>query len=181
MVLTETGVADAKSLIEERQYNFIQKLVFRPDFQNSYLHRVTQLAKDVKCPMGRRIESFISIPKAETDFVMQKKIHTLQNINNSESTRKQTYLRINPFLSVCPIYISNTFIPEVARIAVSRLRLSSHYLHIETGRWSRIARENRLCQCGEVQTEHHVLIGCPLSETLRTQYPVVKQYANREL
>ena len=178
LVLTETGVADAKSLIEERQYNFIQKLVFRPDFQNSYLHRVTQLAIDVKCPMGRRIESFISIPKAESDFVMQRKIHTLQNINNSESTRKQTYLSINPFLSVCPIYTSNTFIPEVARIAVSRLRLSSHYLRIETGRWSRIPRENRLCQCGEVQTEHHVLIECPLSETLRTQYPVVKQYAN---
>ena len=42
-----------------------------------------------------------------------------------------------------------------------------------TGRWARIPREERLCSCGtgEVQTEEHVLVLCPLSNQLHSLYP----------
>ena len=74
------------------------------------------------------------------------------NINNSEKTRDKTYKEINPSLSTSVIYCKDSKIPEYARIAITRLRLSSHRLRIETGRWSRLPKEERLCSCGMIQT-----------------------------
>ena len=50
-------------------------------------------------------------------------------------------------------------------------RLSSHNLKIETGRWTRQPRELRLCLCGQVQDEMHVIQFCPLTERLRYFHP----------
>ena len=61
-------------------------------------------------------------------------------------------------------------IPEHLRVALTRIRLGSHRLKVETGRWSRIPVEQRLCTCGEVQTEQHVLLSCPLSEPIRETF-----------
>ena len=47
------------------------------------------------------------------------------------------------------------------------MRLASHHLKIETGRWSRLPREQRLCQCGQVQTEEHVILNCVLLNNAR--------------
>ena len=60
---------------------------------------------------------------------------------------------------------------DFLRIAFTRLRTSSHRLKIETGRWSRVPREMRVCQCGEgVQTEEHVLVGCNLTKGIQERY-----------
>ena len=61
-------------------------------------------------------------------------------------------------------------IPEHARICVTRVRLSSHRLKVETGRWARIPRDQRLCSCGQIQDEEHVLLKCPLSAHLRRDF-----------
>ena len=79
-----------------------------------------------------------------------------------------TYSIMNQ-MSLCPIYCNRSFVPEFPRLAVTRLRLSSHYLRIETGRWSRLPQENRLCKCGQCQTEEHVLLNCKLTESLRSK------------
>ena len=57
------------------------------------------------------------------------------------------------------------------RIAFTRIRLSSHRLKIETGRWARIPKQERLCTCGAIQTEQHVLLNCPVTEFLRELFP----------
>ena len=57
------------------------------------------------------------------------------------------------------------------RTTFTRFRTSSHRLKIETGRWSRIERERRVCQCGNgVQTEEHVLVHCELAQGIRQKY-----------
>ncbi len=45
-------------------------------------------------------------------------------------------------------------------------------LKIETGRWARITREERLCPCGDVyiQSESHILIHCEYTRNLRERY-----------
>ena len=58
------------------------------------------------------------------------------------------------------------------RMAFTRFRVSSHSLCIETGRWNRrgrgrLPREERLCVCGEVQTEWHVVENCPVTRDIR--------------
>ena len=89
-----------------------------------------------------------------------------------------TYLEINPELSVFPLYSKQ--IPEYARISATRLRLSSHNLRIETGRWARIQREDRLCSCGNLQTEEHVLLYCERTAALRSELPIMSSFNNAQ-
>ena len=53
--------------------------------------------------------------------------------------------------------------------------MSAHSLAVEVGRWNRRGRgrlplEERLCPCGEIQTERHVTQHCILTEHLREMY-----------
>ena len=53
---------------------------------------------------------------------------------------------------------------------VSRFRLSSHELFIETGRYSNIPRQLRICKCcnmNVIENEFHFLLVCPLYRDLR--------------
>ena len=95
----------------------------------------------------------------------------------SNSSRRQTYKLLNPELSVHDVYIKKININDVYRTSFTRLRLSSHNLAIETGRWNRRGRgrlpiEERLCSCGEVQTELHVVESCPVTLHVRTNYSI---------
>ena len=75
------------------------------------------------------------------------------------------YYCINPSSDVHCVYkMRSEFIPEHLRIAFTRMRLSSHRLRVETGRWSRLPREQHLCACGQVQDEQHILTVCPIVE-----------------
>ena len=66
------------------------------------------------------------------------------------------------------MYQGETVVDDDLRTALTRLRLSSHRLRIETGRWARIEHDNRLCQCGlSIQTEQHVLSECDLVADIR--------------
>ena len=86
-----------------------------------------------------------------------------------QTSRFLAYKTLNPNLSVHPIYQTRG-IPEYARTALTRLRLGSHRLKVETGRWMRIPFDERLCPCGSsVQTEVHVLLDCPLLDHIRGQ------------
>ena len=60
--------------------------------------------------------------------------------------------------------------PEYVRVTLTRFRTSSHRLAIETGRWSRIPPEQRLCDCGRPQTEEHAICTCPLTANVRERF-----------
>ena len=62
---------------------------------------------------------------------------------------------------------------ESRRIIFTKLRLSSHDLAIERGRSSRTPRDNRLCVCGQIQTEEHIICECIVSADIRHMYPNV--------
>ena len=67
------------------------------------------------------------------------------------------YFDINPELHVSP-FINN--LHPLCRNII-RFRLGSHCLPIETGRWSRVTREQRLCEtCNVLGDEHHVKYHC---------------------
>ena len=94
-----------------------------------------------------------------------------QRLYDTARTKFITYRTINPMCSVHLVYTSRRFtIPEKYRLSFTRLRLSSHDLRIETGRWARIPCDRRLCPCGDIQDEKHVLLDCPLSQTIRDTY-----------
>jgi hypothetical protein len=54
---------------------------------------------------------------------------------------------------------------------MARFRSGSHWLKLETGRHERLPREQRICECcnlNEVENEHHMLFSCTLYSTIRT-------------
>ena len=82
---------------------------------------------------------------------------------------------INENLITHEIYCKKNKISEVYRVAFTRFRVSSHLLAVETGRWNRRGRgrlpmEDRLCTCGLVQSEEHVVSVCPVSQDIRNYY-----------
>ena len=103
---------------------------------------------------------------------------TLQNnIMTSDSSRRVTYREINPDLKVHGIYSTKHNVPEHERILFTRFRLASHSLAVEVGRWSRRSRgrlplEERLCTCGAIQTEVHVVQQCPLTQNIRETHNI---------
>ena len=107
------------------------------------------------------------------DICLAEREDVRNSIRNSTSTKRKTYINMNPNL-ISPKIYTNGNVPEYQRIEFSRFRLSSHNLRIETGRWSRIARENRFCSCemNAVQTEDHVALECPLTADLRRAYNI---------
>lgn len=64
------------------------------------------------------------------------------------------------------------------RIAMTKLRVSSHRLEIEVGRWARPNRtpinERKCRNCNKLEDEFHFLLECPLYSDLRKMY--IKRY-----
>ena len=91
---------------------------------------------------------------------------------SEEGSRYQMYRKLNPELSKHEIYWAKD-ISEYKRISFSRFRTGSHRLKIETGRWSRIPRERRVCSCddGGVQDEPHLIVNCSHLSNLRIEFP----------
>jgi hypothetical protein len=59
------------------------------------------------------------------------------------------------------------------RIALTKFRVSSHQLSIETGRYHNIPQSERKCRCCQmnvVETEYHFLLVCPMYRELRGKY-----------
>ena len=99
-----------------------------------------------------------------------------QKIRQSESSRRSVYVNhMNTDLSTHSIYSSKHSIYEPHRTAFTRFRVSSHMLANETGRWNRGGRgrlpiDQRLCSCGAIQSEEHVVCNCPISQNLRDRF-----------
>ena len=67
------------------------------------------------------------------------------------------------------------------RFSITRLRLGSHNLMIERGRWQRPKVEfiDRICdECGVIEDEFHVLMICKRFDELRKQYFPLALYEN---
>ena len=60
------------------------------------------------------------------------------------------------------------------RIALTKLRVSSHRLEIEMGRWARPERiefDDRKCKlCNKLEDEFHFVLECPLYDDIRKKY-----------
>ena len=83
-----------------------------------------------------------------------------------------TYFRINPNLE-SPIFYRDSSCQEIDRITITRYRVGSHKLEIQTGRQRNINATDRLCKCGTgVQNIDHVLFRCPLTQIIRTTHRI---------
>ena len=90
---------------------------------------------------------------------------------NTTSSKLETYCLFKLDTS-CESYLNKITLNKY-KFALSRFRLSSHNLALETGRYYNIPKENRICtfcNMNKIESEYHFLLVCPLYAELRRQY-----------
>ena len=169
VVLTECGMIELKELVRKCQQRFINSKLVDPEEPLSKIYRLCQ---------QNNTNAFRCLQRAK-EFVFDAEARRKQAMNSSEKTRTVTYRNINPQFSVHGMYKStDRYYPDYRRVEVTRFRVGSHRLKVETGRWSRTPRELRVCSCGTgdaVQDEGHVVFDCDYTEDLRLKYGVVAE------
>jgi len=163
LVYLETGQTNAKSMVVDRQIKFLQKMKLK----NSYVMDIVDFAIRTGSPMGKRIATILDYETCQQSLFMK---NLNESVAQSESSRRSTYRDLNPSLEPSKALKMYT-INESDRIALTRMRLGSHQLRVETGRWAGIPLENRTCPCNTgIQNELHVLLSCPRSQHIRQRF-----------
>ena len=169
LCLAEIGFPPLQSLVRHKQQTFIKNMIARTEgIPDDPFRFALDLTYTGNITLSRYIISILSV----SNHISEARDNLYERIRASTRTKYVTYRDINPTMAVHNVYTVNnkSIIKEHYRISFTRLRLSSHRLKIETGRWTRLPRERRLCQCGAVQDEKHVLELCALTEHLRGHY-----------
>ena len=165
IVLIESGMPAVTDRIRKRTAKFVKKELAVEQADKTPLQKIFDICK-TKRTKGYKFMSDLLLPTVVESSLVEK-------FANESGTKAVTYRTLNPELKLHPVYASAEYIDERARITFTRLRLSSHNLKIETGRWSRIEREERLCECGlAVESEEHVLLECPKTEEVRRKFHI---------
>ena len=136
LCLVEIGMSPLAAVVKQRQYNLLHKLIdTRTGDQQDPFMFALHMAKTFDPKLSRYIDNVLSNP----DHIGSAKRLLYHRIATSNRSKFVTYRTINPNFDVHSVYFSKdcSFIPEAYRISFSRIRLSSHNLRIETGRWSR--------------------------------------------
>ena len=170
LCLVESGKPPAKELIQKRLKSFLEKKMHERDMEEPF-QIVYNMCRNENSPGFKFLQKMAS---RNTDVDSLEKV-SLAIRNNANATKFVTYCTVlNPDLSTHTAY-GKICIPDYVRVSFTRLRVMSHNLKVETGRWSRLARENRVCQCDRscVQDEKHVLLECPMSAPLRQRYSML--------
>ena len=171
VALLEGGFARLSALIKERQYRFFKKLINgRAQMDDDPFMLMLRTARENKTPAAQYIDNVLKC--TAVSFIDRDLEEMRLQLREATGSKFVTYGQINTDLQKHPMYENRT-IPEFKRIALTRFRTSSHRLRIETGRWSRIPRERRICNCGlaEVQDEAHVIEACLHMNELKHLFP----------
>jgi hypothetical protein len=112
---------------------------------------------------------FLSLNPGSSNCVIRhnRKLDTYRHIK-----KEYTY---EPYLKV----IKDPF----SRKLFTRLRISAHNLHIESGRYRSVKRENRFCHVCKtpvIEDEFHFILKCPVYDNIRKQHiqPVINHMKN---
>ena len=166
----ESGNPPIQAVIKNKQRKFLRSIWReRAQFNDDPLILALRTAMGARYNTKDYVQGLINMDVNDVDIAMTELRHKMQH---TTSSRRKTYLEINPSLCAHSIYLKQQNVPEKDRIAFTRFRVSSHSLAVEVGRWNRRGRgrlplEERVCVCGDIQTEVHVVQYCTLTQNLR--------------
>ena len=172
LCLLELDMPSLKAVVKDRQTKFYKRIVeARREMDDDPFNFAIALARENNLKCWQLIRSIMD---DETNVISNDIECRKRSVNQSQGSKFKTYCELNPDLSGHPVY-SDKDIPDYQRVSFTRLRISSHSLKVETGRWSRTPRENRTCPCNDtsVQDEKHVITECELYAELRARFPNV--------
>ena len=161
IVLVESGMLPLRALVHKRQLNFYRRLkesmgvnsVRRSVFD--MLHVSDNITGYIKHYV-RLDEKYENSNNIYTEAMSEVISEIRTKADNSDKHYKfHIYTRLNPDLLPSP------FLACPNADAITRFRCGSHHLPIETMRWGRVPRENRLCsRCHVLGDEYHFVFNC---------------------
>ena len=169
LCLVEADMPSFQALVTRRMKQYLQKKIPNLDEEDP-LAKAIELCRTADTASYRKIQELLP---NESDIVEEDRMKRIEAIRASTSSKRVMFAKLNPSLELHKLY-KNKALAEHKRIEFTRFRVSSHNLKIETGRWSRKERENRVCQCniGGIQDEFHALFRCEMTNDLRQKYQI---------
>lgn len=152
----EVGYPSLPELLNLKQYMFFSKMELeRPEMTDDPLIFSMEIATIRNTPISRAIRRFIDTNKPDMKNLMQ---NVYERITASTGSRSEVYRNLNPNYTPHGMYKERHAVNNRYRMAFTLFRVSNHSLCIETERWNRrgwgrLPKEERLCVCGEVQTD----------------------------
>ena len=156
LALVESGMPMLESMIFSRQLNFFTKYVGNLK-EESARKEVFDTILASGCDYMMHYVQLMNTYHNKTEVKKHYHEVLLNDVNElaqkPDKYKFQLYKQFNPELKpIDTLKLQHKF---------SRLRLSSHSMPIETGRWSRIKREERLCTtCNSLGDERHYIYDC---------------------
>ena len=162
IVLIETGLLPIKAIIYRRQLKFFRRFINGLDQESSRFDTMKKLNENPPSYLKHYYDldrKYGSEADISNEFLRNLQTLVKTHAQTEGKTKFKTYLQINPRLEQSPFLNSHS----TSVIDITKFRLGSHLLPIETGRWSRTERKDRLCRlCGVVGDEEHVLFFCSM-------------------
>ena len=161
ILYVETGFLPIKYIVYVRQFNFYQRLLDGME-ANSRREKTMNKLLEIPSKFLKHYVSLVAKYDSGKDILNEGLDFIKQNIRTRVAdghSKFNMYLKINPDLQPSP------FLHMIHPMAIDiiRFRVGSHYLPIETGRWNRKPRHERLCtNCGEIGDEEHAIYSCSL-------------------
>ena len=168
LCLLEAGIEPLVHVVRKKRCGFLVDMFRRVDYEHPF-HHMFRICVENNTPAATFMNEALRYRTASQLRSMATEVANEQN-----ATKLMHYFeKLNPDLSLHSVYSTNSYIPDYLRVSFSRLRLMSHSLKVETGRWSRVPREQRLCdRCDaqHLQDEEHVVLTCSATQHIRNRY-----------
>ena len=176
--LIEAGIPSLQALVKYKQSKFLQCMFEqRRDLEDSdplmhtlnfMRHNNPLLYTHIDELMQLDLKTYL---KTDHDELCEK-----LSESPLDKTKHRLYLSMNPELSVHALYKvtdSEHALEDNLRITFTRIRLCSHKLRSETGRWNNTPSDQRFCpHCTDtIQNEEHIL-QCPATLDIRNSFNV---------
>ena len=175
--LLEAGIPSLEAVVRDKQSKFLRRMFE----ERVELHATDPLMYTLDFMKINNVPMFDCIFRimSRDDYISNNREELCLQLREMppDRTKFRLYLQMNPDLSVHPVYKvtdSTSSIDDNLRIAFTRIRICSHRLRSETGRWNRVPPDQRLCHLCEnpsVQNEEHIL-RCPSTHLTRMKYGV---------
>ena len=169
LCLVEIGLNTITYELDNKTKNFLNSKFCNVDVEEPF-HVVFDICRRNNTPGYRFLSKYM-----QGDIVSDSLGKIKEIILNKpyDATKFITYrAELNSRLTLHEVYGERVYIPDYLRQAFTRVRLMSHDFRVETGRWSRLPRHERVCSCNNVsvQDEKHVLLDCSQLAHIRQRY-----------
>ena len=176
LVYTEINRPDIIAIIKDRQFNFARKIKNLKK-GDALVKEIWDLCASLEPPSLRSYYECINDGNVKTNIAERK-----TRVETSEQSMCVRYKTMVGMRYSETLY--NSCLDDSKRITITRWRLSSHKLKVETGRYTRpvTERENRLCDvCKVIDDEHHAIYVCSVHRLIREKFKNILNFDDADL